>query len=149
MTRARLCGYVGPPKGGWNTFWHYAVCVRTWSVYSHVELLIDGVCYSSSRRDGGVRGKQIDVGNGKWHTIALPLPDADIDRAKRWFDEREHWRYSWRGVARSLLPFIKQKPSEATCSQAVSEALGNSPKVAAAHTPADVMSWFRGANDTE
>ena len=32
---------------------------RTESKYSHVELIIDGVCYSSSTWDGGVRSKVI------------------------------------------------------------------------------------------
>ena len=31
------------------------------SVFSHVELEIDGVCYSSSNRDRGVRSKVIDT----------------------------------------------------------------------------------------
>ena len=37
------------------------------SVFSHVELEINGVCYSASNRDGGVRSKVIATSNKqKW-----------------------------------------------------------------------------------
>jgi hypothetical protein len=41
--------------------------IRWWtgSIYSHCELVVDGLCYSSSVMDKGVRRKQIDLADGK------------------------------------------------------------------------------------
>ena len=48
------------------------------SVFSHVELEINGVCYSSSNRDYGVRSKIIDTSNKqKWVSFELK---NNIDR---------------------------------------------------------------------
>ena len=42
------------------------------SVFSHVELEINGVCYSASNRDGGVSSKVIDTSNAqKWLSFDL------------------------------------------------------------------------------
>ena len=48
--------------------------IRWWtnSIYSHCELVVDGVCYSSSLMDGGVRSKQIDLKPEHWDLIDLP-----------------------------------------------------------------------------
>ena len=53
--------YKGPAKDWRHKVAHWAVCVATRSPYSHCELVIDGVCWSASARDGGVRGKVIDL----------------------------------------------------------------------------------------
>ena len=48
--------------------------IRWWtrSIYSHCELVFDGVCMSSSMRDGGVRAKMIDLDSGNWDVIDVP-----------------------------------------------------------------------------
>jgi hypothetical protein len=33
---------------------------------THVELVVNNLCYSSSSMDGGVRRKSIDINNGNW-----------------------------------------------------------------------------------
>jgi len=38
---------------------------------SHVEVVIDGVCHSSSLRDGGVRAKAIDLDRPHWRVIPI------------------------------------------------------------------------------
>ena len=49
------------------------------SVFSHVELEINGVCYSSSNRDKGVRSKVIDTSNAqKWLSFDLKK-DIDVN----------------------------------------------------------------------
>lgn len=47
--------------------------IRWWtnSIYSHCELVIDGICYSSSTRDKGVRSKVIDFDSSKWDAIDI------------------------------------------------------------------------------
>lgn len=49
---------------------------RTVSPYSHVELLApNGLCYSSSPRDGGVRAKVFELLPEDWELIPLPFFD--------------------------------------------------------------------------
>jgi hypothetical protein len=47
------------------------VGLLTCSKYSHVELIIDGLAYSSSMRDGGVRAKQIEFKPERWDFVRL------------------------------------------------------------------------------
>lgn len=48
--------------------------IRWWtkSAYSHCELVIGDVSYSSSLRDGGVRAKRIDYNPDRWDFVDLP-----------------------------------------------------------------------------
>lgn len=63
----RLALYKGKGQVG-NTL------IRWWtrSIYSHCELVIDGISYSSSLMDGGVRAKRIDHNPEHWDFVALP-----------------------------------------------------------------------------
>lgn len=101
---------------------HWAVCIKTLSRYSHVELEIDGMCYSSSVRDHGVRGKVIDLNSGMWDVIEIG--DEGKDFAKEFFAKHLGQKYDWNGIVRFLIPFVKQKPNEYFCSEAVAAALG-------------------------
>jgi len=68
----RLAMYKG--KGHFNN-----AIIRWWtkSIYSHCELVLDGdIGYSSSMRDGGVRGKSIDFNPEHWDFIELPFANA-------------------------------------------------------------------------
>jgi len=40
--------------------------------YSHIEIYINGWCYSISWRDKGGRAKKIDLNDGKWESLELP-----------------------------------------------------------------------------
>lgn len=48
------------------------ICWWTRSPYSHCELVVDGECYSSSIRDGGVRKRHIDLTGKHWTVVPLP-----------------------------------------------------------------------------
>jgi hypothetical protein len=67
----RLALYKGPAQDLAHKIAHWAVCLFTGSPYSHCELVINGVCRSASARDGGVRGKVIDLHSGKWDVVEL------------------------------------------------------------------------------
>lgn len=77
--------------------------IRWWtsSPYSHCELVIDGLCYSSSMMDKGVRCKKINLEDGKWDLIVLPFADSQcvID----YFHTTNNQRYGWFGLIRSQL----------------------------------------------
>ena len=51
--------------------------VRWWSKsqYSHCELVVGDLAYSSSIRDGGVRSKRIDFRPESWDFVELPWAD--------------------------------------------------------------------------
>lgn len=66
------------------------------SIYSHCELVVDGMCYSSSAMDGGVRSKRIELDAAKWDVIELPW--ADGAKIVRYFRETDHHKYGWTGL---------------------------------------------------
>jgi hypothetical protein len=117
----RLALYKGPADGLVHKLGHWAVCIGTMSRYSHCELEIDGVCWSSSIRDWGVRGKVIDLTSGRWDVVEIPA--ADTASALAWFTARAGKPYDWPGVLRFALPFLRQKPGEWFCSESAAGAL--------------------------
>lgn len=104
-------------------FFHYATCVWTLSRYSHVELIIDGVAYSSSARDGGVRSKIIhDINNsGRWDIFDVSI---DHQKALEIFKARENNKYDYLGVARFVIPFLPNFKNRDYCSEIVSQMCG-------------------------
>lgn len=95
---------------------HWGICLRTWSRHSHAELYIDGICYSSSERENGVRSKIINLETGRWDVIDLPYASADKCRA--WFDAHEGQKYDWMGILGFLLP-VKHDKDKWFCFEAV------------------------------
>lgn len=103
---------------------HVLICIRTLSKYSHAELVIDGKCWSSSEKDGGVRGKIIDLDSGHWDVYPVEWKSDDPVKALAWFLDHDGDHYDWMGVLRFVLPFVKQKTNEYFCSEAIAAALG-------------------------
>lgn len=102
-----------------------AQAIQWWthSSYSHCELVVEGLCYSSSAMDGGVRCKAIELDPAKWDVIDLPW--ADADRIKAYFAETDHLRYGWPSLATSQL-FNLNRPIKGAmfCSEWCGAALG-------------------------
>jgi len=44
---------------------------------SHVEIVVDNICYSSSNRDGGVRRKKFDFKPGRWEVFQIECKNED------------------------------------------------------------------------
>jgi hypothetical protein len=121
----QLALYKGPPRyGWWDILFHYAVRLRTWSKWSHAELVINDVCWSSSGRDGGVRGKIINLNSGRWDVFDLNLTDEQAAKALTWFKSHEGEGYDWLGVLCFVLPFVKQERKRWTCFEAIGASLG-------------------------
>ena len=68
---------------------------RTCSPYSHCELVVNGLCYSASGRDGGVRSKEIDLTDG-WDLVDLPW--AKDDEVLRLFGVSDSCGYDYVGT---------------------------------------------------
>ena len=99
--------------------------VRWWkrSKYSHCELVINGVCYSSSVMDGGVRAKVIELDPEKWDLIDLPWasPTLTFD----YYDYTKGQHYSWWSILWSQF-FSREtdEPKASFCSEWCASALG-------------------------
>ena len=63
--------------------------------YSHVEINIDGYCYSSSPRDGGVRRKQIPLNPQQWDVLSLEVTEEHKQDILRFFEEQNGKAYDW------------------------------------------------------
>ena len=138
--KTALAFYKGPPRNDWlHTISHYAIRLWTWSKYSHAELVIDGICYSSSTRDGGVRSKRIDLSSGRWDVVEMPLDRFREDDALSWFLINNGDKYDWAGVWRFVFPFLPQSEKRWFCFEAIGSALG----MAGAHklTANDLHRW--------
>lgn len=112
----QLAMYKGPAARRWDRFCHWWIRVWTRSPYSHAELVIDGVCYSSSPRDGGVRAKVIDLNSGRWDVFWI---EGDRARALGWFEAHKGDRYDWAGIVRFVLPFLPHRSRMWFCFEAV------------------------------
>jgi len=80
---------------GEGDFYDKLIRFVTNSPYSHCELVIDGLCYSSSARDGGVRMKQIYLNPDKWDLYPVT---ADKLWALDWFINNVGKKYDWIGA---------------------------------------------------
>lgn len=98
--------------------------IRWWtgSQYSHCELVINGTCYSSSVRDGGVRAKVMALPSDKWDVIELPW--ADDDAVTDWFVAHERDRYGWLDLLTGQLLGMRRDSRGVFCSEACAKALG-------------------------
>mgnify|MGYP003611564671 CR=1 FL=1 len=95
------------------------------SVFSHVELEINGVCYSASNRDGGVRSKVIDTSNKqKWVSFDLKK-DIDVNRCLSYFESVKGQKYDWLNIFFSQIFKLNiQSEKKQICSEFVGNCLG-------------------------
>ncbi len=90
--------------------------------YSHTELVIDGVCYSSSFLDGGVRKKMIELDPEHWDIIDAPWIDAE--KAVKWFEDHMDNKYDVVGLVGFVLRRFPDDRHKYFCSEACAAAAG-------------------------
>jgi len=62
--------------------------------YSHIELVIDDVSYSSSLRDGGVRSKEINFNTKHWDIFYLDVANTKrLNKFYKFFDKTKNCKY--------------------------------------------------------
>ncbi len=95
------------------------------SVFSHVELEINNICYSSSNRDGGIRSKQIDTSNAqKWLSFDLKK-DIEANRCLLYFESVRGQKYDWLNILLTqLIKLDIQSDNKQICSEFVANCLG-------------------------
>jgi hypothetical protein len=131
MTRVQVAFYKGAPSlRDWvHVIGHNLTCLvlsfrrRQWVKYSHAEIVIDEICYSSSLRDGGTRAKVIDLDSGRWDVFEVPVTfDADEckDRALSMLGKQ----YDRRGAGAFAIPWVGENPNKLFCFEYVGISLG-------------------------
>lgn len=110
----KIAFYKGRHKGlrGW-----FDAAVRWWTrgPYSHCELVFsDGMCWSASVRDGGVRGKVIDLASGNWDVFEVPGNEAEI---RAWCEALEGRKYDYAGLFKFVWRPFYQAGSRFFCSE--------------------------------
>jgi hypothetical protein len=108
--------YKGP-----GNFYDKLIRVVTRSKYSHCELVIRGISYSSSPRDEGVRCKHIDFKLEHWDFVDV---NGDEAKALEWFSKHEGKPYDLWGAVKTTLPFVLNNKDAWFCSEAVAAMLG-------------------------
>lgn len=142
MSRVALAGRR--PRAWYDLFAH-AVCWWTRSAYSHVELVIDGVCYSSSARRG-VRSRRIYLERPHWDTV--PAPWVDVAYALQLFAATRGDRYGWLDlIGQHVLRLPWHERRGWVCSEWVAEAcrLANPRQ----WTPGGLMHYARFRDETD
>lgn len=122
--------YKGPPSiGDWvHVLSHWITCavlsVRAgqWVRHSHAEIVIDGVCYSSSLRDGGTRAKQINLNTGRWDVLDVPVWFNE-DAAKKIAKSLLGRKYDRRGALALAIPSLGQNDGKIFCFEFVAQCL--------------------------
>lgn len=124
MSKIQIALYKGPPVDDLvKSITHYAIRFRTWSKYSHAELVIDGWSYSSSVRDKGVRRKQIEFDPERWDVFEIDPKRVNLDYALAFFLRYEGSEYDWWNIVRYVLPFVPQRHNQFVCFEFVAAML--------------------------
>ena len=105
----------------WQDIAGYVIAAWTRSAYSHCELVVDGWCYSSSIRDGGVRRKQIDLTQPHWTVIDI---DADPAKVLALFERTAGEPYGWLDLLTQQVLRLPISSAGWFCSEWCAEAIG-------------------------
>lgn len=122
----------------------YAICAWTRKKYSHVEIMIDGRCYSSSLWDGGVRNKYIDVSADWWDVF--PIEWATRDFALDVYSRYDGMGYGWLDLITQhilKLPITDPRP---VCSELAALMIGLPESISKSVSPGDLVDYVRNRN---
>ena len=105
-----------------NAKW-YDKLIAWWtdSKYSHCELVIDDIWYSSSPRYGKVRAKQIIPKKDHWDFINVEI---DKEQFLKFFYKNKDKKYDWKNIfCNQIIPCNLQNPNKWICSEFVGTAI--------------------------
>ena len=137
--------YKGPPDELKRRIAHHVtqavMSVRDgqWCPWSHVEMVADGLCYSSSAMDvmtegprigkvGGMRVKRIDLDSGHWDVYPVPpAPGRTAAECVARFRARQSVSqgYDWPAGAFWAIPAIHPRAVADNCLEAVAMSFGH------------------------
>lgn len=116
--KAKLAFYKGPGRIG-----DKLIRLRTWSKYSHVELVIGRESFSSDMWADGARS----LYNPRFHPDHWDLVEVEVDEefACNVFKKHEGKGYDWLGIIFSqLLPLRIDDKNKVFCSELIAAMLG-------------------------
>ena len=119
----QLYSYKGDSK--YDIFEPFDSGIRlvTSSIYSHNELVINGVSYSSLALDGATeRIRYFDP--NKWDMIEIDTSKIDIQNLNKVIAESKNAPYDWLGIARFIFPSIEPSKTAYFCSERCADMLG-------------------------
>ncbi len=126
-------------------FYDWIISLVTFSKYSHCEIVFsDGMCASSSIRDGGIRFKEIDVNSGNWDVFELSNA-IDEKTVRDWFVNNDADSYDLFAAVLSVLNINAYREDKKFCSQACGLALGYGPM----HTPVGLYNLLKDSRDIQ
>ena len=113
---------------------------RTYSYFSHVEIWVDDMCYSSVF-PRGVRGEKADVvfkNPRDWVVVDIDILNIDKNTIKEWFEVRKGKPYD----TRSLVEILGGKPSSDP------EAFNCAESVLCSLQQAGILTWYDSSRAT-
>ena len=122
MQTTYLAFYIAKHGG----FLDRAISMIDGSPFSHCELVIKDLgnqcydCISSSYHDGGLRRKKIDMSDNHW--VLIPVM-CDMAHVLRWFNKRQHFKYNYLGIIRTVIPNFYEPAHFQFCSEACADML--------------------------
>lgn len=78
------------------------------------------LCFSSSEQDGGTRFKTIDLTDGKWDVVDVPIKSL---AAFKWAVAHLNVQYDWAGLRGFVFPWDKADPKDLFCSECAVECM--------------------------
>lgn len=121
--------------------------IRLWtsSEYSHCELVIDGISYSCSVQDGGVRAKPIALNTNSWDYLDIKW--ADEKKVLEYFQKTSGRPYGWGALIRRQLFNIRGEDGSSFCSEWCAAALGiPNPGMFSPASLTDFCKWVNESN---
>ena len=98
--------------------WDKFIAEWTHGPYSHVELCFsDGMCFSSSPRDGGTRFKQIAIDPTHWTSFPINVTLGQEKQIRDWCAAHVGCKYDWIGIISLGLDFPIRTPHRWYCSE--------------------------------
>ena len=128
----------------WHDVGGRLICWWTRSPYSHVEIVINGVCYSSSLRDGGVRKKTIDLDKPHWRVI--PIEWRNETDAWREFAKRNGKPYGWMDLITQHVLRLPVDDPGLLCSELCALMLGLPESTARGMSPGALVEYVLSRN---
>lgn len=130
MDNTYLAFYLGrKEENPTSSFLDAITCSLTNSRYSHVELVVgyneenhSGLCFSSSRRDKGVRAKNISF-KKHWELYEIKTKFSH-DEIENWFSEQYGKKYDYFGALGVRFSIFKHDPKRWFCSEIIAACLG-------------------------
>ena len=116
--------------GARGTLFSKAICWKTGSPYSHVELVFDEwkstlgtMCFSSDEKDGGTRFKWINLDPTAWKIVPLYNSFGQYKLAEAYASSKDGLKYDWLGILGFVAPFGEHDDNDRFCSEIVTEIL--------------------------